>query len=36
MDSRFFRSIAEALKGVIDVNTGIFTGILGKRKMLNS
>mgnify|MGYP001709960754 CR=1 FL=1 len=36
MDGRFFRSFAEAEMGVIKVNTGIFTGILSKWKMLNS
>ena len=30
MDGRFFRSFAEAEMGVIKVNTGIFTGDLGK------
>lgn len=36
MDSRFSRFFAEAEMGVIKANTGIFTGILSKRKMLNS
>ncbi len=36
MGGRFFRSFAEAEMGVIKANTGIFTGILSKRKMLNS
>ena len=36
MDSRFSRFFAEAEMGVIKANTGVFTGILSKRKMLNS
>lgn len=36
MDGRFFRSFAEAEMGVFKANTGIFTGNLGKWKMLNS
>ena len=36
MGGRFFRSFAEAEMGVIKANTGIFTGNLGKQKMLNS